>query len=88
MKPWLAFFRIWSNYLQKNGWSYSVDLEGFDIAGQLGKEIVFLESIEEQIKVLENLSRERIIEFLKKVDRWPEMARDYASFYLPLILKN
>ena len=27
MKPWLAFFTIWSNFLKKNGWKYSVDLE-------------------------------------------------------------
>ncbi len=82
MKPWLAFFTIWSNYLQKNGWTYSVDLEGYSLAGQLAKKIVFLETIEEQINVLENLSRERIIEFLKRVDQWQEQARDYASCYL------
>lgn len=82
MKPWLAFFTIWSNYLQKNGWTYSVDLEGYCLAGQLAKKIVFLETIEEQIKVLENLSRDRIIEFLKRVDQWQEQARDYASCYL------
>ena len=82
MKPWLAFFTIWSNYLQKNGWKYSVDLEGYTIAGQLGKKIVFLETIEEQINVLENIARERIIEFLRQVDQWPKMAREYAACYL------
>lgn len=82
MKPWLAFFTIWSNYLQKNGWTYSVDLEGYSLAGQLAKKIVFLETIEEQINVLESLSRDRIIEFLKAVDQWQEMVRDYAAYYL------
>ena len=82
MKPWLAFFTIWSNYLQKNGWTYSVDLEGHTIASQLNKNIQYLETIEEQIAVLENLSRDRIVEFLKQVDRWPEQAQDYASCYL------
>jgi uncharacterized protein YbaP (TraB family) len=82
MKPWLAFFTIWSNFLQKIGWVYSVDLEGYTIAGQLAKKIVFLETIEEQITVLENLARDRIVEFLKQVDRWPEQAQDYASCYL------
>jgi len=82
MKPWLAFFTIWSTYLQKNGWKYSVDLEGYNIAGQLNKEIVFLETIEEQIEVLEALSRERIIDFLKRVDQWPQLAREYAASYL------
>jgi uncharacterized protein YbaP (TraB family) len=82
MKPWLAFFTIWSNYLQKHGWKYSVDLEGYSIAVQMAKEIVFLETIEEQINVLENISRARIIDFLKQVDRWPKMAREYATSYL------
>ena len=82
MKPWLAFFTIWSNYLQKNGWKYSVDLEGYTTAEELAKKIVFLETIEEQISVLENISRERIIDFLKQVDRWPKMAREYAACYL------
>jgi len=82
MKPWLAFFTIWSNYLQKNGWKYSVDLEGYNIAVQLGKKIVFLETVEEQINVLENISRDRIIDFLKHVDDWPKLTREYAACYL------
>ncbi len=82
MKPWLAFFTIWSNYLKKNGWKYSVDLEGYTLAEGLGKKIVFLETIEEQINVLENLSRNRIIDFLKRIDQWHELAQNYVSCYL------
>ena len=82
MKPWLAFFTIWSNYLKKNGWKYSVDLEGYTLAEGLGKQIVFLETIEEQINVLENLAHDRIIDFLKRVDQWHELARDYVRGYL------
>ena len=82
MKTWLAFFTIWSNYLQKNGWKYSVDLEGYNMAVQLGKKIVFLETIEEQINVLESISRDRIIDFLRQVDHWPKLAREYAASYL------
>ncbi len=82
MKPWLAFFTIWSNYLKKNGWKYSVDLEGYNLARELGKKIVFLETIEEQINVLENLARDRIIDFLKCVDQWHELAQDYVTCYL------
>ena len=88
MKPWLAFFTIWSNYLQKNGWTYSVDLEGYELAGKLAKNIVFLESIEEQINVLENLSRDRIIEFLKRVDQWQKLAQEYESCYLSADLET
>ena len=82
MKPWLAFFTIWSNYLKKNGWKHSVDLEGYTLAKEFGKKIVFLETIEEQINVLENLTRDRIIDFLKRVDQWQELAQGYVTCYL------
>jgi uncharacterized protein YbaP (TraB family) len=32
--------------------------------------------------VLENIPRDRIIDFLKQVDRWPKLAREYAACYL------
>ena len=82
MKPWLAFFTIWSNYLKKNGWTYSVDLEGYTLAEGLGKKIVFLETMEEQINVLENLTHDRIIDFLKRVDQWQELIQGYVRSYL------
>jgi len=82
MKPWLAFFTIWSSYLKKNGWKYSVDLEGYALAREFGKKIVFLETIEEQINVLEDLARDRIIDFLKRVDQWHELTQDYVRCYL------
>ena len=82
MKPWLAFFTIWSNYLKKNGWKYSVDLEGYTLAKGLGKKIVYLETIEEQINVLENLAHDRIIDFLKRVDQWQELTQGYVACYL------
>ncbi len=82
MAPWLAFFTIWSNYLKKNGWKFSVDMEGYEIAKAMSKKIVFLETIDEQINVLENLSHQRILEFLRSVDRWPAVARAYVDSYL------
>jgi uncharacterized protein YbaP (TraB family) len=68
--------------LKKNGWEHSVDLEGYTMAEKLEKKIIFLETIEEQINVLENLSRDRIMDFLKAVDQWHTLARDYVSYYL------
>jgi len=82
MKPWLAFFTIWSNFLKRNGWKNSVDLEAYTIAEGLGKKIEYLESIEDQIGVLESLGRERIVAFLNRVDKWHELARGYADCYL------
>jgi len=82
MKPWLAFFTIWSNFLKSIGWTHSVDLEGYRIAEELGKRIEFLETIEDQIGVLENLNLERITAFLKQADKWQELARGYEVCYL------
>jgi uncharacterized protein YbaP (TraB family) len=82
MKPWLAFFTIWSNFLKNNGWKYSVDLEAYTLAEQMGKKIDFLETIDEQIGVLESLTRERIVAFLNRVDQWHDLVRGYADCYL------
>jgi len=82
MRPWLAFFTLWSGYLKRLGWKYSVDLEGYQIAMELGKKIVFLETIEEQIEVLQNIAHDNIIFFLSQVDRWKDFAREYVECYL------
>jgi uncharacterized protein YbaP (TraB family) len=88
MKPWLAFFSIWSNYLERNGWRHSVDYEAYTLAQEMDKELVFLETIEEQIKVLESLSLDRIQFFLKRVDQWNEYAKEYVKSYLDGDLEN
>jgi uncharacterized protein YbaP (TraB family) len=88
MKPWLAFFTIWSNYLERNGWRHSVDYEAYTLAQEMDKDVVFLETIEEQIKVLESLSVERIRYFLERVDQWKEYAREYVRSYLDGDLEN
>jgi uncharacterized protein YbaP (TraB family) len=74
--------------LKKNGWKYSVDLEGYSLAEGLGKNIVFLETIEEQIRVLENLTRDGIIDFLKRIDRWHDVAQGYIRCYLAADLEK
>jgi uncharacterized protein YbaP (TraB family) len=82
LKAWLAFFTIWFEYLKRNGWKYSVDLEAFNIAGGLGKKIITLETIDEQITVLETLSYKRIIDFLNRVNSWNRYMKDYIKNYL------
>lgn len=82
MKPWMAFFTVWNVYLERKGWRNSVDLEGYGIARELGKSVVFLETIDEQITVLENLSREKIMGFLKRVGHWDAYTQDYVKYYL------
>ena len=57
-------------------------MQGYEIARKLEKNIVFLETIDEQIEVLESLSHKRIIEFLKRVNQWREVTQDYEKCYL------
>ena len=82
MKPWLTFFAIWFGYLEKNGWKYSVDMEAYKIAREIECNIVFLETIEEQIAVLEGMSRKKIVGFFNCVDQWESFAKHYIKYYL------
>jgi uncharacterized protein YbaP (TraB family) len=82
MKPWRAFFTIYAQFLERNGWKLSVDMEAYAVAQELNKEIVFLETIDEQIAVLESLSQDRIIDFLKRIDQWKTFTKTFATWYL------
>lgn len=80
-QPWLAFLNLWSQYLKEKGWKYSVDLEAWEIAGRMGKEIHFLETIDEQVKALEGVPFERFVAFLKKVHLWDEYTQGHVQSY-------
>jgi uncharacterized protein YbaP (TraB family) len=82
LRPWLAFFNIWASYLKRKGWTGSVDLEAFELSKKLGKEIHFLETIEEQIQVLEQIPVERMVLFFKKVHQWEEYSESYVRVFL------
>ncbi len=82
MKPWMAFFSIYSGFVLNKGWKYSVDMEVFHLARTMGKDIVFMETIEEQIEVLDTISRPQIIDFLKRIDQWENYTRDFVKWYL------
>ncbi len=81
-RPWLAFFNIWFHYLKKRGWKYTMDVDAFNIAKQLGKDVYHLEKIEEQIEALEGIPLERIVNFIKKIGQWSEYTYDYVKHYL------
>jgi hypothetical protein len=82
LKPWLAFFKVWTHFLRKRGWTYSVDMEAYETAKQLGKEVRFLETIEEQVRAMEGIPLERILHFLKKMDTWEQYAKRHSKYYL------
>ena len=82
MRPWMIFFGIYTAYLKKIGWTHSVDMEAYAIACALRKRIVFMETIEDQIEVLETLSHQQIADFLKRIDSWDCYTRDFMRWYL------
>lgn len=78
-RPWMVFFSLWSACL---GWQYSVDMEGYQSAIQLRLPINYLETMDEQIQVLENIPLERIVSQLNDVDAWEAMQRRYVDYFL------
>lgn len=87
MKPWLAFFTLWGTFLQNRGWRCSVDMEAYGLACEMEKPVVFLETIEEQVRVLESIPVEKLVGFLEQADQWPAYAEQYVCHYLEGDLK-
>ena len=79
VRPWAAFFSIWQTYL---GWEYSMDMEGYQVACRLGKNIHFLETLEEQLAVLDNIPLERITRQLNDVKNWVVYKNEYVKNFL------
>jgi uncharacterized protein YbaP (TraB family) len=88
MTPWMAFFTLYYRFLEKNGWKYSVDMEAYGLALEMGKNVVFLETIEEQIDVLESVSQPQIIDFLRRIHHWDSYTRDFVKWYLEANLEK
>jgi len=79
VRPWAAFFSIWQTYL---GWKYSMDMEGYQVACKLRKSVHFLETLEEQLAVLDNIPLERIARQLNDVKNWAVYKNEYVSTFL------
>jgi hypothetical protein len=82
LRPWMAFFKLWSQFLAKRGWKYSVDLEALSIARKLGKKEVFLETIQEQLDALDGIPFERIVDYLNNFKSWGSFSRHHRKQYL------
>jgi hypothetical protein len=81
LEPWMAFFHIWTELRTRDGWIYSMDLDAARIAAGLGKDVRYLETIEEQIETLERVPLQRWVDFLKRAD-WDAYRRDYVRCFL------
>jgi hypothetical protein len=80
LKPWAAFFGIWTRYRAREGWEHKMDLDAAAAAAKLGKEVRYLESIEEQIAALEAVPAERFAHFLASGD-WRGYNERYERHY-------
>lgn len=80
--PWMAFFSIWVHFLKKRGWRYIMDLDALNVAKELGREVFYLEKIEEQIEALNGIPFERIVYFVKKIEYWDGYVQRYVKYYL------
>ncbi len=88
LRPWMAFFKIWFQYLEKNGWKCKMDVDAFNIAKELDKNVYFLETIEEQIDALNAIPFERIVNYLKKIEIWQKYRKLYVKNFLKGDIEN
>lgn len=80
LKPWAAFFGIWTRWRAREGWDYKMDLDAAEISGDLGKELRYLETIEEQIAALDAVPVERFFRFMN--ESWSQYNVAYERHYL------
>ncbi|WP_298067080.1 GNAT family N-acetyltransferase [uncultured Mailhella sp.] len=81
-RQWYAFFALWTAFLERNGWDRSVDMEVWDTALDMGKSVMGMESLAEQIASLESAPMDRIVRFIKGCRQWPKLMRRNRSRYL------
>lgn len=81
-RPWMAFFSLWSRFLGRLGWRQSVDLEAWNLAGEMGRRRHAMETIDEQLETLEHIPIERIVSFFRACRQWRRLARRNLAAYL------
>lgn len=80
--PWYAFFTLWTTFLERLGWKQSVDMEAWNIAQDMGKNIIAMENLEEQLESLQSLPMQRALNFFKDCASWKKRARQNLNAYL------
>jgi uncharacterized protein YbaP (TraB family) len=78
----MAFFSLWTGFLARQGWTQSVDLEAWHLAHEMGRAVVGMESIPEQIETLESIPMSRIVNFLRQCRSWSGYIRRNVRAYL------
>jgi hypothetical protein len=81
LRPWLAFYRIWTQYLGRHGFTHRIELDALRAAEAAGRPVHYLETIEEQVAALEGIPLERFVAFLRDAD-WDGHRRALVRSYL------
>ena len=81
-RPWCAFFSLWTAFLERQGWRDSVDMEAWRVAHDMGKNVVGMESLEEQLDSLGSLPPERVVRFFRACEGWKALSRRNMRAYL------
>lgn len=80
--PWFALFSLWTAFLERQGWRQSVDMEAWRIANAMGKNVIGMENLEEQLESLCSLPAWRALNFFRACRDWKRRARHNESAYL------
>ncbi len=81
-RPWTALFTLWTGFLERQGWQQSVDLEAWNLAHNMGKTVVAMESLEEQLASLNSVPPDRVVRYFQNCHRWPRMIKRNVKAYL------
>ena len=81
-RPWYAFFSLWCAYLERRGWRYSVDLEAWRTAHGMGKRVLAMEDLAEQIAALESVPPARAVAHFRACGQWAAYLRANVRTYL------
>lgn len=87
-KHWLACFALWSSFLKRHGWKQSVDMEAWNTAQNMGKYVLGMETMAEQIITLESIPMQRVVRFLKDCRNWHKLKKHYEKGYIKGDLDN
>ncbi|MBQ4567296.1 MAG: TraB/GumN family protein [Desulfovibrio sp.] len=82
MRPWCAFFSLWTAFLERMGWRSSVDMEAWRIARDMGRNVMGMENLEEQLASLNSVPVERVLAYFRDCRSWPVYARRNLRAYL------
>ena len=81
-RPWSALFTFWTAFLERKGWQQSVDLEAYTLALELGKTVIGMESLEEQIASLDSVPPDRVVRYFQNCRQWQNMVQSNVNAYL------